>query len=239
VIDNLNSDELKRLVRRIEKLETGAPLGFSSISRGALRIVSEEGLIVEGSAKVTGHFLVTGLFNADGNAGTLHLTGTTTIDGNTFVHGNFALDGKLDIDGDTKITGDTTVTGPLHIDGDTDITGDVTVDGGGKITVAGAAPMTVGVTSAGRPGVEFPGGILSSAADRVALSTGNATVGTASTFAALAFGSNSVVANNAATVITGPVRAASLAAPPAGTTIYQVVADGTGRLYRTPVVTGA
>jgi hypothetical protein len=64
-------------------------------------------------------------------------------------------------------------------------------------------------------------------------------VGTAPTFAALAFGSNSVVIGGAYTQISGPIRAANLTAPPAGTTLYQVVADGSGRLYRNPVVTQA
>jgi len=172
-MDNLNAPALEELVRRIEKLERGAPVGFSSVSRGALRITSAEGLIVQGSAKVSGTLAVTGTENVTGtlnvsgtlNAdGTISLKGPVTISGATSITGNVtatgttALNGPVNIAGATKVTGvtrlegDTTQVGAHHVQGNQDITGTLAVKGAAtlenNLTLSGTnAKITAGVLS--------------------------------------------------------------------------------------------
>lgn len=97
-IDNLNDSksEIRDLMRRIRQLETASPLGHSSITRGALRVASPEGLIVEGSEKVTG---------------TLTLTPGSVLDvtGETNLHGPTTIDGTLDVKGATTLSNDLNV----------------------------------------------------------------------------------------------------------------------------------
>lgn len=145
-IDNLDQSELERLVRRVEKLERAAPIGFSSITRGSLRVASPEGLIVEGSEKVTGTLDVTGTLTIEG---TLNGNGTITWTGPATLSGDATVAGPLHVNGATDINGDTTVKGPFHVQGSTDITGtlavagattlsnDLTVGSGGKISLGG------------------------------------------------------------------------------------------------------
>lgn len=120
IIDDLKDGEVARQSHRTRRVEVAAPLGFSSITRGALRVASPEGLIVEGSEKVSG---------------TLDVTGTLTNTGTT------------NLNGPTVITGDATVNGPLHVDGDTDINGATTLNGdlavaaGGGITIDSTNPL--------------------------------------------------------------------------------------------------
>jgi len=172
-MDNLNAPALEELVRRIEKLERGAPVGFSSVSRGALRITSAEGLIVQGSAKVSGTLAVTGTENVTGtlnvsgtlNAdGTISLKGPVTISGATSITGNVtatgttALNGPVNIAGATKVTGvtrlegDTTQVGAHHVQGNQDITGTLAVKGAAtlenNLTLSGtSAKIIAGVVS--------------------------------------------------------------------------------------------
>jgi hypothetical protein len=71
-IDNLNDGEMKDVLRRLRALEKQASAGFTSVNRGAFRIASPEGLIVEGSAKVTGELK---------GEGTLNWTGPVNVSG--------------------------------------------------------------------------------------------------------------------------------------------------------------
>jgi len=162
LVDNLNSSELKDILRRLHILETTQPVGYTSVSEGALRIVSAEGLIVEGSESVTGTLTVSGTLtmsgtlNADGTitftgpvtiSGATGITGPLTVTGNTALNGDTTVNGPFHVKGATDITGDATVVGPFHVKGATDITGtlgikgestlegDMAVTGGGKVTV--------------------------------------------------------------------------------------------------------
>ncbi|WP_426325702.1 hypothetical protein [Microbacterium sp. E-13] len=175
-LDNLAdaTAEILELKKRIRVLETAAPVGFTSVTRGALRVVSAEGFIVEGSSRidgterVTGTLIVTGTFEMDG---VQNLTGTLRVTGES----NF--DGPLSINGPTEITGATTITGTFQIDGETTITGDVTITGNveltGDLEVVSTGRIKVGnmtldptanggsITFAGGPEVYASGGELS------------------------------------------------------------------------------
>lgn len=192
-IDNLsnNSSEIKDMARRIRALELATPLNSASISRGALRILSEEGLIVEGSARVSGVLAVAGTENV---TGTLNVSGTANIDG------------PLLVDGATSLRGATT------------ITGDVTVNGGGSITVAGGTPATLGVTSLGLPGLEFSAGnALISTTSGLLMKSGTTggRVSASSGAVSMALGSNSIaiggtqISLSGTTVVSGSFSATS------------------------------
>lgn len=106
--DDLNEDELAKLVRRIEKLERAAPLGFSSIERGALRILSEEGLVIG---------------EAEGeNAG----QGSQKVYGTVEITGTLRGDGTIDWEG------------PVQLKGQVDVTGRMRVQGGGRVVASDA-----------------------------------------------------------------------------------------------------
>lgn len=169
--DSSLSAELKDMKRRIAALEKATPAGFTSISEDALEITGEAALIVNGggSARVDGSLIVTGVLSA---AGEITFTGA------------FEVSGTTEITGDTSITGDTT------------LTGDLSVQGGGAITVDGSPDAKFGITSSGRAGIDFGAGELSALADRIALSAGSATVGVATSFAAVAFGSSFVIVDS-------------------------------------------
>ena len=187
--DPTGSDSMRELVKRIRRLETGSPLGNSSITKGSLRIASAEGLIVEGSAKVTGTLAVTGILNANG---TVTLTGTVGI------------------------------SGPLDITGNTTLSGDLTVDSAGQITVAGAAPMVLGIAANGYPGIEFPVGRLTAGANQVALtnSAGTAAIAVETTRAIVAYGINGMQATAAGTYTTGKVFLQDLATTTSAPNLY-------------------
>ena len=158
--------------------------------------------------------------------------------GQTQFNGNESLkvNGSAVITGWLIVTGVLKLVGTLLLEGVINLTGVMTVVTGGKIKVG---TVELGITSNGRPGLDFNGATLTENADRLAMESGSAVIGVAPEFSAVAFGSNSVVVNNTTTTITGPIKAASLTAAPGGTTLYTVVADATGRLYRVAGVVSA
>lgn len=159
-LDNPAQGELRDLLRRVRQLEAGSPLGNSSITRGALRVASPEGLIVEGSEKVTGTLDITG---------TLTISGILNADGTITLTGPVTMTGETNLNGPTTLNGDTTQQGPFHVKGDTDITGDtalngnMTVGAGGKIKVGGMTldPAVSGAGTVG--GISAPVTLLLSA----------------------------------------------------------------------------
>lgn len=122
--------EVRDLMRRIRVLESASPIGQSSVSEGALEIRSNEGLLVDGSAKVNGWLIVTGTERVTGR-----LEGSGTFDWT----GPMYLRGAQNITGDVTFTGQMTVNGPWDlvgngdITGDVNLTGDINVTGGGRI----------------------------------------------------------------------------------------------------------
>lgn len=57
---NLKDPKVTDFPKRVSTLETQSPNGFSSVTRGTFRIASDEGLLVEGQAHVTGLLSGTG-----------------------------------------------------------------------------------------------------------------------------------------------------------------------------------
>lgn len=135
-IDNLADPraELKAMRRSANVQGTASPGGNTSVSEGAFEIRSNEGLIVSGSAKVSGTLAVTGTETV---AGTLIVTGTERVDGTLRVTGHFIVDGDQTVNGPLVVAGTFTITGA------TTLTGNLTVNSPGKITVAGGASPAV------------------------------------------------------------------------------------------------
>ena len=190
-IDNLNKDETRNLMLRQRANDVMAPLGKSSISRGALRILSPEGLIVKGSSSVTGTQTVSGTHNV---SGTENVTGTLNVSGD------------LNVTGTEKVTGTLDISGLLKLIGNALLTGDLIVGAGGEITVAGSPSATLGVTSSGYPGLEWNGSgwVAAIAGNGVVLSnsTGSAFTRVTPTAAAIVAGNKSVQVTSSAVTIT-------------------------------------
>jgi cytoskeletal protein CcmA (bactofilin family) len=201
--------------KRMNRLERGTPLGSSAVSRGRTRFIGEESIVIEGSGRVSGTLIVDG-----------------KIDG----EGKMSWTGPADFDGDVKITKTLDVSAETRLRGETTLEANMNVTNGGKVVVGS---VELGITSNGRPGLDFDGATLTEASDRLAMGSGTATVGVAPTFAAVAVGNKSVVVTNTDTTLSGPVKLASLAAAPSGTAVYTVVADASGKLHRSSVIGGA
>ena len=116
---------LQRIIRRIDRLESGAPLENASITNGRLRIIG-------------------GTLRVD-SGGSVIIVGTLSIDGTSTVTGSFKVTGPWRLEGDGTITGNVVGSGTLtwngpwnlngagKIAGNTDLTGDLNVTGGGKV----------------------------------------------------------------------------------------------------------
>lgn len=124
VLNDLNA-EIREIVRRIRVLESASPLGWSSISEGALEIRSAEGLIVIGTSRIDGTQYVDG-----------RLEGSGVFDwtGPLFLRGNTGITGIL------QVTGATTLAGTLVVSGSTTLNSTLTL-GSGRID-AGAVTIT-------------------------------------------------------------------------------------------------
>ncbi|MCJ1687791.1 hypothetical protein [Rathayibacter sp. VKM Ac-2927] len=97
--DDLDKSELLRRLEKLERLVTQAPIGYSSVTHGALRILSEEGLVVG---------------EAEGeNAG----QGSQKVYGTVEITGTLRGDGTIDWDGPADFTGRLGVTGTMHVTG--------------------------------------------------------------------------------------------------------------------------
>lgn len=138
--------ELADLKAKLEEYITAPRLQNSSISKGALRILSPEGLIVVGSASVSG------LLDVDG-----------TLDGT----GSFDWSGPWELSGAGQITGDVTATGTWTWQGDLNLSGDFDMSGSmfvtGDITILPGGKMIIGnmiIDPADGGSVQFPGGAV-------------------------------------------------------------------------------
>lgn len=142
--DDLRTSELQKLARRVDQLARKVTTGFSSITRGQLRIASNEGLLVQGSAKIEGWLVVTG---------TERVTGTLSVDGHLVVGGDMdftgpmvvkgtaKFSGKLDVTGPTTITGTLDVSGGTRLRGRTTVESDLAVVAGGRVKVGSSMTL--------------------------------------------------------------------------------------------------
>ena len=116
---------IDRIVRRIERLESGAILESSSITSGRMRFIG-------------------GLLRVD-SGGRVEIVGSLRIDGATIVNGTFKVEGPWSLNGNGEIAGNVNVTGKLtqngpwefigagKITGNVDITGTLSLLGGGSL----------------------------------------------------------------------------------------------------------
>lgn len=179
-------DELRDLHTRIRRLEAGADIGFSSITRGRLRVASNEGLLVEGSSKVEGWLIV---------------TGTERVTGLLEILGELVASGDITLSGTTDITGPVDITGAVHIDGTTSLTKTLTVSSPGKIVVAGVNDATLqdgalSFDTGGKLQAYTTGATLQNSTGVSAVRVGNGST-------AMVFGGNQVRVETSGTVVQG------------------------------------
>ena len=118
------------------------------MSRGALEIRSAEGLIVNGSARISG------VLNGDGTitwTGPAQFIGQLTVDGPTTVNGNSDFNGVVNIDGPLGVNG------LAYLRGDTEVTGDLSLLAGGRLK---AGVLEIGPGLGGGGGGVFSSGDL-------------------------------------------------------------------------------
>jgi cytoskeletal protein CcmA (bactofilin family) len=156
-VDFVGRSEWNDFMREWRQFRNQSPLANSAIDRGSLRVLSAEGLIVEGSQRVSGVLIV---------------SGEETVDGTLRVSGTLIVSGETEISGTTEITGPTTITGTFGIDGNTTLTGSLTVSGG-EIIVAGTTPIRLGANGAGVATMALGGSEIRGADNGIVLDPGS------------------------------------------------------------------
>lgn len=204
---------IQKLVRRVERVESGAFLENSSITEGRMRFIG-------------------GLLLID-SGGTLQVIGTVTGAGTFDWTGPMNLQGAQTITGPTTFTGQMTVNGPWKFVGNGQITGDVSVTGdieilsGGRIKVGN---MIIDPTDGGT--VTFPNGAVVQAdgSGGVQMRQGANKVFVGPSLVSLQYGSRSISINASGQRMGGvPTTPASLAN---GAAVGCAWFDPTGQVYR-------
>jgi hypothetical protein len=121
-IDNLDADQLAAILRRLDALERQAPVGFTTVTRGALRVLSEAGFYVGGAASA----IIDGLLRV---TGILNVIGTLNVSGNNNITGPTSQDGPLTVNGSSTFTGPETHAGQLDYTGNETHAGDLQYQG--------------------------------------------------------------------------------------------------------------
>lgn len=146
--------ELQELQQLVRGLLTQSPLGYSSITRGSLRVSSNEGLFVDGSAKVDGWLIVTGTERVTGRlegsgvfdwTGPMYLRGAQSVTGQVTFNGQMTVNGPWELVGAGEITGNVDLTGDIRVlSGGRILVGDMVIDpsGGGSVTFPGGAEVS-------------------------------------------------------------------------------------------------
>lgn len=143
--------ELQELKGLVQQLLTQAPLGYTSITEGSLRVASDEGLIVEGSALINGLLSVLGRVRVHG-LGILEVLSLIDLLGSMRVRGGGSItvqdDGSIVVDGGTSPA--TLADGKLSFGTGGAVEADTAV-GGVKLT-AGDAVVNAGTVASIRKG---------------------------------------------------------------------------------------
>jgi len=216
VFNDPKANQVRSLKRAPRQVAVATDLRNASVSGGRTRFIGLLSLIVEGSQLVSGLLYI---------AGTLRAIGAIFLDGITTVTGVWNQNGPWNLSGAGGITGDVVQTGTTR------------VRGGGKVIVEGADPVTLGLTSSGRPGVQFStGSQVVGTADgaQITNAAGNGFAYAGDTVG-LQRGSKSVEVTGVGVTASAPFRIQSLPIAPSGTTVYMVVSDASGNLYRKSV----
>lgn len=104
---------IQKLIRRVERIESGAMLENSSITNGRMRFIG-------------------GLLRVD-SGGRVDIEGTLQGIGSLLWDGIVTLTSTFTAKGVTRFEGDTTQVGPFHVSGATDVTGNFTAKGATKL----------------------------------------------------------------------------------------------------------
>ncbi|WP_424937529.1 MULTISPECIES: hypothetical protein [Bacteria] len=177
--DNPLDSQIPDILRRLRELETQSPLSSSSITRGQLRVASNEGLWVEGSLKVSGWSVITGTEKIDGRLwglgvfdweGEMNLSGAQNITGPATFKGAVRIEGQIDVIGPWKLLGNGEIVGEWKLVGNGQILGNVDVLGNGKLRVGN---MVIDPTIGGGAIAFQNGGQVFSNGDTVQVYKGN------------------------------------------------------------------
>jgi len=228
-VRNLKTSQRKKQKDAIRRSQTASPTGFASITRGQFRIASDEGLLVQGSQRVTGRLNIDGIEIVDGQ---LLVNGSFVLAGNADFTGPVAIRGVLRIEGDTwmvgpvRIEGDLDLSGKTIMTGDLDLLGNLRVKADGTITVEGTTDMQIGRLANGHAGIDFGTAELYSDGNYLAMTAGDSTSGVTPTFAQISHSGNGFRATADGPQLGGVKRATE------GQTLYAVLMDGDGNLVR-------
>jgi cytoskeletal protein CcmA (bactofilin family) len=138
-IDNLAEGNLGDVFRRLRALEFASNQNNMAVGRGGIRVhggggitIENGGLVVSGSATISGELIADGTITMSGTftaTGDVNLNGPTAIAGDTTVTGDFTVTGPTALNGTTTVAGDTTVTGVFTVNGAMKTTSTLSVEG--------------------------------------------------------------------------------------------------------------
>jgi hypothetical protein len=208
MVDHLNSNFMDEIERRLRALETTPAMFATSMEAGRFRVGGAAVLLVDSS----GGIVVQGRLNGDGT---------------------FSWEGPATFDGDVKITENLDVSATTTLRGPLSLLANLVVSAGGKITVGGVVvdPVGGGQIRFGNMllGPTVVGGV-------------SGIMATSGTLALNSVGQVSILANSGVTITAGDgvtiqstLAIKDLPIVSAGATVYAVVADAAGRLYRRAV----
>lgn len=224
------------IARRLRSAERGANLGYSSITRGGMRVASADGLLVQTVSGGLPGLRVTGLEVVDG---TLRVTGT--LEGS----GAWTWTGTLTQTGTTNLNGPWNLNGLGKIVGNTDISGILSLIAGGLIKVGTAMELSPAENGGS---IKFDTGAVVES-----YGSGNGLRVRSSAGWQFYVGSNGYALNNPGVTNGGSITAigtqlllgaaqisiaaanltlSSLPTVPAGTATVPLVATAAGRIYR-------
>lgn len=236
--DDVNASVLRKLMQEVRELRVKVNAGFSSITRGSLRVASEEGLIVQGSALINGLLSVLGRVRIHGLGilevlslidllGSMRVRGGGTINveaGGAVLVGNVRIeDGKIRVGSGGQIVIDG-ATGRISVGGN-----QIIIDGStGKITVNG---MVIDPADGGS--ITFPGGsrLRADVGNGVQLQTGGTKVSVQDSYVQLTIGTRSIILNSGGHRLSG-MDTISVASAGPGAFVGAVIANSSGDLSR-------
>lgn len=135
----------KGVEKRLQRVERAAPLGYSSITRGGMRIASAEGLTIQGTSRTTGTQNIDGTLNGSGSfdwTGPSWMRGAFGIQGSTTISGTLGVSSTATFSGNTNIGGTCTIGATLTVNGNTTLNGDVTLNN--DLTLGASGQITAG-----------------------------------------------------------------------------------------------
>jgi hypothetical protein len=199
-----STDKFERVLKENRVVQRAAPLGRTSVTNGHTEFNGNESLIVNGSQKVNGWLIVTG---------TLRLIGSLLMEGFMTITGNVTATGVFNQNGPWNLAGTGGITGNVSSTGNWTQTGSYTVNGNGQIRFGN---VKMGPTAVG--GVS---GITAESGTLALMSVGQVDI--------LANSGIKLTAGDGVTIESN-VLIKNL--PIASGTVYMVVADAAGNLYR-------